>query len=147
MNGASDRGLARGTAKGGQPGCRIAAYKVCNTDGCPGSALLKAMDDAVNDGVDLMSISIGINSENTRDYLSDPIAIGAFHAQLKGIMVIVSAGNDGPDAFTVANTAPWLFTVAASNLDRDFQSSVILGSGKVIRVSISYETYASTLFS
>ncbi|CAF1862825.1 CO(2)-response secreted protease-like [Brassica napus] len=131
--GASDRGLARGTAKGGQPGCRIAAYKTCTADGCSGSAMLKAMDDAVHDGVDIISISIGLNAAFTSDYLSDPIAIGAFHAELKGIMVIASAGNDGPNASTVTNVAPWLFTVAASNIDRDFQSSVILGSGKVIR--------------
>ncbi|KAF2568025.1 hypothetical protein F2Q68_00027535 [Brassica cretica] len=131
--GASDRGLARGTAKGGQPGCRIAAYKTCTADGCSGSAMLKAMDDAVHDGVDIISISIGSNAAFTSDYLSDPIAIGAFHAELKGIMVIASAGNDGPNASTVTNVAPWLFTVAASNIDRDFQSSVILGSGKVIR--------------
>ncbi|CAG7907299.1 unnamed protein product [Brassica rapa] len=130
---ASDRGLARGTAKGGQPGCRIAAYKTCTADGCPGSAMLKAMDDAVHDGVDIISISIGLNAAFKSDYLSDPIAIGAFHAELKGIMLIASAGNDGPIASTVTNVAPWLFTVAASNIDRDFQSSVILGSGKVIR--------------
>ncbi|KAL0774359.1 hypothetical protein Bca101_039510 [Brassica carinata] len=134
--GASDRGLARGTAKGGQPGCRIAAYKTCTADGCSGSAMLKAMDDAVHDGVDIISISIGSNAAFTSDYLSDPIAIGAFHAELKGIMVIASAGNDGPNASTVTNVAPWLFTVAASNIDRDFQSSVILGSGKVIRVEV-----------
>ncbi|KAF8049851.1 hypothetical protein N665_2109s0002 [Sinapis alba] len=133
VDGVSDRGLARGTAKGGQPGCRVAAYKTCTADGCPGSAMLKAMDDAVHDGVDIISISIGLSAAFTSDYLSDPIAIGAFHAELKGIMVIASAGNDGPNASTVTNVAPWLFTVAASNIDRDFQSSVILGSGKVIR--------------
>ncbi|CAA7022680.1 unnamed protein product [Microthlaspi erraticum] len=133
VNGASDRGLARGTAKGGQPGCRIAVYKVCNDDGCSGSALLKAIDDAVNDGVDLISISIGLNAASRPDYLSDPIAIGAFHAELKGVMVIASAGNDGPDPSTVTNVAPWIVTVAASTIDRNFQSSVILGSGKVLR--------------
>ncbi|KAJ4903084.1 CO(2)-response secreted protease [Raphanus sativus] len=133
VDGASDRGLARGTAKGGQPGCRIAAYKTCTADGCSGSAMLKAIDDAVHDGVDIISISIGSSAAFQSDYLSDPIAIGAFHAERKGIMVIASAGNDGPSASTVTNVAPWLFTVAASNIDRDFQSSVILGSGKVIR--------------
>lgn len=136
VDGVSDGDLALGTAKGGEPGCRIAAYKVCNTDGCPGSALLKAIDDAVNDGVDLISMSIGMKSESTRDYLSDPLVIGAFHAEDKGFMVIVSAGNEGPDPSTIGNLAPWLFTVAASNIDRDFQSSLILGSGKVLRVSI-----------
>ncbi|CAH2060875.1 unnamed protein product [Thlaspi arvense] len=132
VDGASYRGLARGTAKGGQPGCRIAVYRVCQDDGCSSSAMLKAIDDAINDGVDLISLSIGLSAANKPDYLSDPIAIGAFHAELKGVMFIASAGNDGPDAFTVTNVAPWMFTVAASNIDREFQSSIILGSGKVL---------------
>ncbi|CAJ2657243.1 unnamed protein product [Trifolium pratense] len=45
-------------------------------------------------------------------------------------MVVCSAGNDGPGHYTVVNTAPWIFTVAASNIDRNFQSTVVLGNGK-----------------
>ncbi|KAF5186956.1 Subtilisin-like protease [Thalictrum thalictroides] len=38
-------------------------------------------------------------------------------------------------ASTVVNTAPWIFTVAASNIDRDFQSAVVLGNGHVLKGS------------
>jgi hypothetical protein len=68
------------------------------------------------------------------DYLNDPIAIGSFHAQQMNIMVVCSGGNDGPDLYTIVNSAPWIFTVAASNIDRDFQSTVLLGNGKTFQV-------------
>lgn len=82
----------------------------------------------------MISISIGM-SGTPREFLEDPIAIGAFHAEQKGVMVICSAGSDGPDPYTVLNAAPWLFTVAASSLDRDFRSNVLLGNGRVLKVT------------
>lgn len=134
---ASYYGLARGTARGGSPSTRIASYKACSTEGCSGATILKAIDDAIKDGVDMISISIGMSSIFQSDYLNDPIAIGAFHAEQMGVMVLCSAGNDGPDAYTVVNTAPWVLTVAASSIDRDFQSTVLLGNGKALKVSLS----------
>ncbi|KAJ4830132.1 hypothetical protein Tsubulata_006751 [Turnera subulata] len=128
-------GLAAGTARGGSPSTRIAAYKACTLDGCSGSTILKAMDDAIKDGVDVISISIGMSSIFESDYLNDPIAIGAFHAQQLGVMVVCSAGNDGPASYTIVNSAPWTFTVAASNIDRDLQSTVLLGNGKTVQGS------------
>ncbi|KAJ9179499.1 hypothetical protein P3X46_011281 [Hevea brasiliensis] len=128
-------GLAGGTARGGSPSTRIAVYKACTLDGCSGSTILKAIDDAIKDGVDIISISIGVNSIFQSDYLNDPIAIGAFHAQQMGVLVICSGGNDGPDPYTIVNSAPWIFTVAASNIDRDFQSTLLLGNGKAFQGS------------
>ncbi|XP_024018080.1 CO(2)-response secreted protease [Morus notabilis] len=132
---ASYYGLAKGMARGGSPSARIASYKACSPEGCSGATILKAIDDAIKDGVDMISISIGMNSLFQSDYLNDPIAIGAFHAEQMGVMVICSAGNDGPDAYTVVNTAPWVLTVAASSIDRDFQSTVLLGNGKALKGS------------
>ncbi|KAL5568397.1 hypothetical protein UlMin_024972 [Ulmus minor] len=132
---ASYYGLARGTARGGSPSTRIASYKACSTEGCSGATILKAIDDAIRDGVDLISISIGMSSLFESDYLNDPIAIGAFHAEQVGVLVVCSAGNDGPEAYTVVNTAPWVFTVAASSIDRDFETSIVLGNGKLLKGS------------
>lgn len=104
--------------------------------GCASSAVLKAIDDAIYDGVDIISISIGMSSAFQSDFLNDPIAIGAFHANKRGILVVCSGGNDGPDPFTVVNSAPWILTVAASTIDRSFQSSIVLGSGNVLKVNL-----------
>ncbi|KAL7209380.1 hypothetical protein ACSBR1_031002 [Camellia fascicularis] len=126
-------GLAKGIARGGSPSARIASYKACSKDGCSGSVILKAIDDAIKDGVDIISISIGMNYQS--DLLHDSIAIGAFHAEQMGVMVVCSGGNDGPSPFTVVNSAPWMFTVAASTIDRDFKSTIVLGNGKIFQGS------------
>eukprot|EP01018_Ginkgo_biloba_P019103 Gb_39463 [translate_table: standard] len=125
-------GLANGTARGGSTTSRIAIYRVCSEDGCQGSQILAAFEDAINDGVDVLSLSLGTPSIFQLDYINDPIAIGAFHATQKGILVVCSAGNDGPDPQTVVNAAPWIFTVAATTIDRQFRSNVVLGNRKTI---------------
>lgn len=131
---ASYYGLANGAARGGSPTSHIAMYRVCFSDGCPGSAILAAFDDAIADGVDLLSLSLGASSAFTPDFSTDPIAIGAFHAVQKGITVLCSAGNDGPSPQSVVNVAPWIITIAATTIDRDLQSDVVLGNNKVIKV-------------
>lgn len=110
-------------------------YKVCGSSGCPGSALLSGFDDAIGDGVDLLSISIGASAFFRPDFSSDPIAIGAFHAVAEGITVVCSAGNDGPEVGTVVNAAPWILTVAATTIDRHFESDIVLGgNNKAVKV-------------
>ncbi|EXB60669.1 Subtilisin-like protease [Morus notabilis] len=133
VTGASYYGLAAGTAKGGSPRSRIAMYRVCTEDGCLGSAILAAFDDAISDKVDVLSLSLGSPAVFRPDLDNDPIAIGAFHAVEKGITVVCSAGNDGPSPATVSNAVPWILTVAATTIDRDFESDVVLGGGKVVK--------------
>ncbi|XP_031481513.1 subtilisin-like protease SBT5.3 [Nymphaea colorata] len=131
---ASMFGLAKGTAKGGAPKARVAAYKVCWDQTASGSCffadVLAAFDAAIGDGVDVISISIGGELE---DYLKDASAIGSFHAISRGIPVTISAGNGGPGLGSVTNVAPWLFTVAAATSGRDFPASVSLGNGQTLK--------------
>ncbi|XP_052175389.1 subtilisin-like protease SBT4.15 [Diospyros lotus] len=127
VKGASLYGFAKGTARGGVPSARIAMYKVCWGIGCSDADLLAGFDEAIADGVDIISVSIGGFAKN---YFEDVIAIGAFHAMKKGILTSCSAGNSGPYLSTVENVAPWIFTVAASSLDRQFKTTVKLGNGK-----------------
>ncbi|KAL3639038.1 hypothetical protein CASFOL_016945 [Castilleja foliolosa] len=122
--GASYYGLAKGTARGGSPCSRIAVYNVCGDDGCFWSGILAAFDDAIADGVDVLSTSF---SGVYEDLLIDPAAMGGFHAAEKGIIVVGSAGNSGPLPGTVKNVAPWTLTVGATSIDRDFETNIILG--------------------
>ncbi|CAL4976810.1 unnamed protein product [Urochloa decumbens] len=133
VSGAGYYGLAGGDARGGAPGSRVAVYRACSMGGCASSAVLKAVDDAVGDGVDVVSISIGMGSAFQSDFLADPIALGALHAHARGVLVVCSGGNDGPGPYTVVNSAPWILTVAASSIDRSFQSDVVLGNGDVVK--------------
>ncbi|KAK9135968.1 hypothetical protein Syun_015298 [Stephania yunnanensis] len=61
----------------------------------------------------------------------DPISLGAFAAIEKGIFVACSAANRGPDAYTTTNGAPWITTVGAGTLDRDYAALVTLGEGTI----------------
>lgn len=122
-------GFANGTARGGAPSARIAVYKVCS-DGCEDSGILAAFDDAIEDGVDLITLSLGYNAPFSFD--TDSIAIGAFHALEKGILTVQSAGNQGNIVGSITSVAPWLFSVAASCMDRHIVDKATLGNGKVL---------------
>ncbi|XP_059318665.1 subtilisin-like protease SBT1.8 [Lycium ferocissimum] len=123
-------GYAKGTARGMAPQARLASYKVCWNETCAGSDILAAFDRAIMDGVDVLSVSL---TNNAMTYYSDAIALGAFAAIEKGILVLCSAGNAGPWESTVVNTAPWVITVGAATLDRDFPATVTLGNGQKLR--------------
>ncbi|GAB4846924.1 hypothetical protein Ancab_025934 [Ancistrocladus abbreviatus] len=125
--GASLFGYAAGTARGMAVKARVAAYKVCWKGGCFSSDILAAMDKAIEDNVNVMSLSLG---GGMTDYYRDSVAIGAFAAMEKGIVVSCSAGNSGPGESTLSNLAPWITTVGAGTLDRDFPAYVSLGNGK-----------------
>ncbi|XP_019090069.1 PREDICTED: subtilisin-like protease SBT3.9 isoform X2 [Camelina sativa] len=127
-------GVGRGTARGGAPGVHIAMYKACwSTGRCSNADILKAIDEAIHDGVDVLSLSLG-----ARDSLSpetdviDLTSVGTFHAVEKGISVVAAAGNDGPGAQTLSNVAPWILTVAATSLDRSFPTAITLGNNITI---------------
>jgi len=121
-------GIAAGVMSGIAPRARISTYKVCweatttTQTGCYTSDTLKAIDDAIADGVDVINFSVS----GTQTNFTDPVEIGYFNASAAGIFVAASAGNSGP-ANTVAHMSPWLTTVAASTHDRYTVANVVLG--------------------
>nr|BAJ93872.1 predicted protein [Hordeum vulgare subsp. vulgare] len=124
---ASLYGYGKGRAVGAAPSARITVYKAC-WKGCASSDVLAAFDQAIADGVDVISASLG--TMKARKFYKDTTAVGAFHAVSKGIVVAVSAGNSGPGESTVVNVAPWFLTVAASTINRQFPADVVLGNGE-----------------
>jgi subtilisin family serine protease len=127
--GASVLGAGAGEARGVAPGAHVAAYKVCWFNGCYSSDILAGMDDAVRDGVDVLSLSLG---GFPIPLFEDSIAIGSFRATARGVSVVCAAGNNGPARSSVANEAPWVLTVGAATLDRRFPAYVRLGNGRVL---------------
>ncbi|XP_074358064.1 subtilisin-like protease SBT4.3 [Apium graveolens] len=121
--------IGEGIARGGVPNARIAVYKVCWFSGCYDVDILAAFDDAIADGVDIISVSLG--SVVPTPYHKDSISIGTFHAMKKGILTSCSAGNSGPVRRQVSNYYPWALTVAASTIDRKFVTRVVLGDGQI----------------
>ena len=109
------------------PHANIVAYQICspgNADdkytGCPGAAIVAALDDAVADGVDVLNYSI---SGGGNPWAS-ATELGFLAAQEAGIFAAVSAGNDGPDAYTTSKNAPWYTVVGASTHGRSLDSFV-----------------------
>ncbi|XP_039059018.1 subtilisin-like protease SBT3.3 [Hibiscus syriacus] len=133
---ASCDGLGLGTVRGGAPGARLAMYKVCwrlYGGVCADADVLKGFDEAINDGVDVLSVSLAADMPlySEVDHRGS-ISIGSFHAVERGVTVVCAAGNAGPSAETVQNTAPWIFTVAASTVDRSFPTPITLGNNHTI---------------
>ncbi|CAA0832194.1 subtilase 1.3 [Striga hermonthica] len=136
VHGASLLGYAGGTARGMAPGARLAAYKVCWAGGCFSSDILSAIDRAVADGVHVLSISLG---GGVSSYYRDSLSVGTFAAMEKGVFVSCSAGNGGPDPISLTNVSPWVATVGASTMDREFPANVKLGSGKSLTGASLYK--------
>ncbi|CAJ1928186.1 unnamed protein product [Sphenostylis stenocarpa] len=144
VQGANAFGNAKGTAVGMAPDAHLAMYKVCDAFGCSESAILAGMDTAVEDGVDVLSLSLGGLSG---PFFNDPIALGAFSAIQKGIFVSCSAANSGPGYFTLSNEAPWILTVGASTIDRRIVAAAKLGNGQVLNGESVFQpnNFTSTL--
>ncbi|XBH62194.1 subtilisin-like protease SBT5.3 [Aegilops tauschii subsp. strangulata] len=138
--GASVFGFGNGTASGGSPRAHVAAYRVCykpvNGSSCFEADILAAFDAAIHDGVHVLSVSLG-NDGEPYDYFDDAISIGSFHAVRRGISVVCSAGNSGPKPSSISNLAPWVFTVGASTMDREFPSYVVFNGTKIKGQSMS----------
>ncbi|KAI5442817.1 hypothetical protein KIW84_011734 [Lathyrus oleraceus] len=89
--------------------------------------------DAIHDGVDILSLSLGPNPP-LPNYFEDAVSVGAFHAFQKGILVSASAGNSVFPQ-TACNVAPWILIVAAStNLKAREISSKVDGSERSMQI-------------
>ena len=126
-------GTAVGAISGMAPRARLATYKALWTasttptnDGGMTPDILKAIDDAVADGVDVINYSIS----GTKTNFNDPVEVAFLNATAAGVFVAASAGNSGPGN-EVAHMSPWLMTVAASTHDRQALADLKLGNNAV----------------
>ncbi|CAM0910052.1 unnamed protein product [Alopecurus aequalis] len=139
VRGANAFGYGNGTARGGSPLARVAAYRVCfnppvNDTECFDADILAAFEAAIVDGVHIITASMG---GDPVEFLEDAVAIGSFHAVKAGITVVCSAGNNGPGFTTVSNLAPWVVTVAASTTDRSFRAYLVFNHTRAEGQSLS----------
>ena len=89
---------ADGILKGVAPKAKILAYKVSdNGEAVASDLIVKAIDKAVEDGADIINISLGVNKTNSS------IDHAVNRALEKEIFVVTAAGNDGPLPQTIGS--------------------------------------------
>jgi len=98
------------------PHAHLIMYDACdNTIGCPASAVVAAIDQAIADGVDIINMSL-IGDINP--WQENSISMALLNANQLGIITSTAAGNataQQPDTYArVSNLAPWLITSANS---------------------------------
>ncbi|GKB87323.1 protein root hair defective 3, partial [Tanacetum coccineum] len=107
-------------------GTHMDSTEVCWEDGkCSEADVLVAFDEAIHDGVNVISASFG-SPPPLVPLLDSSSDIGSFHAMQKGISVVFSAGNNGPDPSLVLNVAPWSTCVGASSIDQNFPTKILV---------------------
>ncbi|MBI2127520.1 MAG: S8 family serine peptidase [Nitrosarchaeum sp.] len=89
---------ADGQLVGVAPKAKILAYKVSeNGEAVSSDLIIKAIDRSIEDGADIINISLGVNKTNAS------IEHAVNRALEKEIFVVVAAGNDGPTPQTIGS--------------------------------------------
>jgi subtilisin family serine protease len=105
----------KGDLNGVAPEAEILAYRVLNQEG-EGlfDWVISGIDQAVADGADVINLSLG-GSGNP----DDPVSTAVDNAVLSGVVVVVSAGNEGPSSETILSpgVAREAITVGSTNKD------------------------------
>jgi len=89
---------ADGQVKGIAPKSNIIAYKVSEEgDEVSSDLIIKAIEQAISDNVDIINISLGVNKTNPK--IDEAVNKAIEH----GIVVITAAGNDGPELGSIGS--------------------------------------------
>lgn len=119
-----------GRVSGIAPRAQVVAYKALGNLGGFTSDLAAAIDQAVEDGVDVINYSVGGGPS-----LLTADTIAFLFAGDAGVFVAASAGNDGPGPETIGGPAdvPWLTSVGANTQSQFFEGRIKLSDERVIR--------------
>ena len=94
--------------------------------GAPDSLIIRALEDAVNDGMDVINLSLGsFPRHGPRD---DSLVLRVENAVAAGKVVVIAAGNDGavPNTICRQATAPSAISVGSTWNDRIFAGRVLV---------------------
>ncbi|XP_030952483.1 subtilisin-like protease SBT2.6 [Quercus lobata] len=128
-------GYEFGKASGMAPRARIAVYKALyRIFGGYVADVVAAIDQAVYDGVDILSLSVGPNSPpaTTKTTYLNPFDATLLSAVKAGVFVAQAAGNGGPFPKTLVSYSPWIVSIAAAIDDRRYKNHLTLGNGKIL---------------
>ena len=106
------------------PQAWLGSYKVFPTSaGAPDSLIIRGLEDAVADGMDIINLSLGGTPAPRPS--DDELVAAVETAAAAGKIVTIAAGNDGNEPNTIGSpgTAPSAISVGSSDNDRKFAGS------------------------
>jgi len=111
---------ADGQAVGIAPKAKILAYKVSEDgEGVSSELITRAIEKAIEDGADIINISLGVNKTNSK------IERAVNNALEKEIFVVTAAGNDGPGFKTIGSPGRNFGSVTVGATYNNLTSSLV----------------------
>ncbi|WJX24085.1 hypothetical protein P8452_13234 [Trifolium repens] len=139
-----------GKASGMAPRARIAVYKALyRLFGGFVADVVAAIDQAVHDGVDILSLSVGPNGPPaaTKTTFLNPFDATLLGAVKAGVFVAQAAGNGGPFPKSLVSYSPWIVSVAAAIDDRRYKNHLLLGNGNILAgLGLSPSTHSNNTY-
>lgn len=129
------------------PGAQLLALKLANSDGSTDvSQVIAAIDWVVehrrDNGMNVRVINLSYGTDSQQDYRSDPLAAAVERAWQRGIVVVASAGNDGPQSGGLNDPAydPYVLAVGSTSPDRSLLTRTLqdLPLGSVPTASLAW---------
>lgn len=115
------------------PDVKLAMYKVINSqNSCQTADVVKGMEDAVNDGCEILSMSLGWSSATGADHATN-LALNSLALQNEGVLFVLCAGNNGSASYTLwaPSTSPLALSVA---------NAIIPSENRLLTVSVGDNT-------
>ncbi|KAL5215252.1 hypothetical protein ABZP36_004404 [Zizania latifolia] len=111
--------------------CRLAVYKAIYPAGGTMADLISAIDQATQDDVDVLVLSVGPDERPTSKVtFVSMLDVALLFARKAGVFVVQAAGNRGPADSSVVSYSPWVTTVAADTTGRSYTPRLVLGNGR-----------------
>ncbi len=111
---------ANGVLKGVAPKAKLIAYRVSSTgEAVSSDFIVEAIHRAIEDQVDIINISLGVNKTN--DELDNAVREAVKH----GIVVVAAAGNNGPGIGTIGSPAKSISALTVGSSYNNITSSLV----------------------
>jgi minor extracellular serine protease Vpr len=111
---------ADGSFTGVAPKSKLFSYKVSNSgEAVSSDYIVQGIERAVQDGVNVINVSLGINKTN------DEIDTAIDKAVSKGIVVVVAAGNNGPEEDTIGSPGKDIDAITVGASYNNITSSLV----------------------
>ena len=111
---------ANGSLQGISPGVNVISYKISEDGtGVSDEKIINAIDKAVEDGADVVNISLGVNRTNSN------IDAAITRAAAAGVLIITAAGNDGPGEYSIGSPGINYNSITVGSTYNNVSSSIV----------------------